>query len=474
MTIQSKPNRFAFSRKVRLGLALGDWTTLRLNPSEGDDVSVSQVRNVNFDSLPKESLRYFHYLHYRLAERICALLEEDLDIKVELHSVVGGQSSYEDFLKAQRPKVVQAELTLDRLGSVNVILDWSLAEMMVDRLVGGKGVSDDLEQFSSTDAEILKTEVRRFVLPFSEVWKGIIPEKTVDISFNMGPFLHDRRFSLREAYVTFTFFLYFGESEPVQLTFAYPNHVLKRLHTIKSSRPDPIKKRLLLTDPLMRAVKVPIRVELGRATVAMRDIRSLQIGDVVRLDSRMDESLDIELGGRVLLKGQPGVSGRKLVIQVTGRVGDSAGFVRARAAVTLDRLIESTQRVPAPEFEVPPMIVTPMIEPPLTVSPAIHDDEDDALHDENDPIESSWATETETETEAEAEAEAEPQEDPETDPAWESQSEAPSAFDAWDTTTTVGEPAPSETEPSPVAAEEGEHEFDDFSWDDFDEEDPKK
>ena len=98
--------KFAFSRKINLGPAIGDWTTIQYREAEDDEFNVSNVRDIKFDSLAKNKLKDAHYIHYRLAERVINYLSDQLNAKLELHSVYATQVAYSDFLDSMNEKSV--------------------------------------------------------------------------------------------------------------------------------------------------------------------------------------------------------------------------------------------------------------------------------------------------------------------------------------------------------------------------------
>jgi len=64
-------------------------------------------------------------------------------------------------------------------------------------------------------------------------------------------------------------------------------------------------------------VSLPVVVELGKATISLKELLSLEVGDVVVLDKRVGEPLNILVGKKVKMKGMPGRSGRRLAIKIT-------------------------------------------------------------------------------------------------------------------------------------------------------------
>ena len=63
--------------------------------------------------------------------------------------------------------------------------------------------------------------------------------------------------------------------------------------------------------------QIPIRALLGRSTIAVMDFINLQVGDIIRLDSHMDEELDVYVGNIVKFKALPGSGGENYAVKVT-------------------------------------------------------------------------------------------------------------------------------------------------------------
>ena len=303
---------FSYQRLIRLAPALGDWTTLTINDYKLDEVRVSSVKNVNFDSLPRELMKTVHTLHYRMAERMVRKLSKDMQIKIDLHSIQAMQMSYEDFLTTQDEKVVQTDFVVSDLGCVNVIFDWNLADAIVNRLVGGKGEGVQKRKFTVIEGAGLQTQMEELVPSFSEEWRGAVSPDDVKFRFSFGPYVQDKTIALREAYVLFSFNMYFGKEQLKKMVIAYPNHLLKTFIARYDNFAPPPSKNIYLNKNVLSRLKVPVTVALGDAQLSMCDVKRLQYGDVVRLDRRLDEPIPIRLGDEVMLKGQMGQTGTQL------------------------------------------------------------------------------------------------------------------------------------------------------------------
>lgn len=306
----------SFIRTLKLGPAIGDWTKVKFHDPSLSEVQISEVVNVNFDSLPREEMKELHLLHYRLAERISKSLAKDLDIKVEMHTVTAAQMTYQEFMQTQSEKVVQADYYFKDLGRVNVLFDWALADMIVNRLTGGKGDHNEEFSFSDIEAAILESQMEALKQDFSKVWNNIFSPEELKMNFSYGSYVYDKKFSLREAYIVFTFHLYFGKGDLTKLSWAYPNDLLRDLMLKKKEQIVPFKKRINLSEKTLSGISVPVKAELGKTTLKMKDLKGLRKGDVIPLDSFFDKPLEFTIGNTATLLSQPGILNQRIGLQI--------------------------------------------------------------------------------------------------------------------------------------------------------------
>lgn len=349
--------KFLYNRSLKLGPAVGDWTTLQYRDPGLEEVHVSQIQNVNFDSLPRSEMKRLHYLHYRVAERIVERFSRDMDIKVELHTVMASQMTYEDFLKSQDKPVVQSDFLIEDLGRVNVLFSWELADMMINRLTGGSGDESDQDSFTSIELSILRTQMELLMNPFRDVWKNLFTEEQLSLEFNSGQFVYDQKLSLREAYLSFTFYMYFGKGDLKTMTWAYPSSIIRKLMKLSDAVHEPVNQHVYLARETQKKERVPVAVTLGRTKLTMSELRSLDIGDVIPLDSEYDAPIELKIGDSIFLKAQPGVVENKLCVQLLN--GQENAQVTAGVSVVEDAVEAGVEMVPpASDFEVGAPVVS--------------------------------------------------------------------------------------------------------------------
>ena len=68
---------------------------------------------------------------------------------------------------------------------------------------------------------------------------------------------------------------------------------------------------------LIRKAQIPIKAVLGTSTISVSDFSMLQVGDIIRLDRKAEEELDVFVGNIKKFTALPGASGDNYAVRVT-------------------------------------------------------------------------------------------------------------------------------------------------------------
>jgi flagellar motor switch protein FliM len=73
----------------------------------------------------------------------------------------------------------------------------------------------------------------------------------------------------------------------------------------------------------LATVDVNVVAEIGKINIPVRDVLSLQRGDVIRLyNTRVDEPYSLNIGNKPKFLCRPGVIGKKLAVQITKKIAE--------------------------------------------------------------------------------------------------------------------------------------------------------
>ena len=70
-------------------------------------------------------------------------------------------------------------------------------------------------------------------------------------------------------------------------------------------------------ETLISKAEIPIRAILGSSTISVNDFVNIQKGDIIKLNSRVGEELDVYVGNIKKFKALPGTSNDDYAVRVT-------------------------------------------------------------------------------------------------------------------------------------------------------------
>lgn len=268
------------------------------------------------DRIPKSQVSAIHLLHETFISNLSSSLS------VYLRSFVSGslisveQLPYSDFVEALPTPTCMVYLNMDPYqGQALIEVSPTLVAPILELVLGGGGKAK-----TSLDREI--TEVEKNLLDgffhivtqdLRETWK---PVDT--LSFAMGAIETSPQLSGRfvptEAVVAVVMELRIGESAGM-VNLAIPSLTLKTMgqrfdQQWTSHRAENPATELAIKRKLARELKMTLECEFSGATIGLRDLLNLSIGDVFLLGPTFDETVDVLVNGTPKFRGVLGVSAK--------------------------------------------------------------------------------------------------------------------------------------------------------------------
>ncbi len=68
---------------------------------------------------------------------------------------------------------------------------------------------------------------------------------------------------------------------------------------------------------LIQRAQIPVKAVLGNSLISVSDFASLQQGDIIRLDRRVDDELDVYVGNIRKFTALPGAAGDDYAVRIT-------------------------------------------------------------------------------------------------------------------------------------------------------------
>lgn len=280
------------------------------------------------DRLSKEQVRSLYLLHDIFSHSLSSNLPIFLRTISEITLISVEQQAYVEYLYGLPEPTAISTLSMWPLPGVAVLeLNPSIAFPVIDRMLGGLG-QPLREQRAITDIEqkILEGFLKIVTDDLRETWKPLIDLDLQVVGRETRPQLL-QIVAPNEVVISIVFHVRVGDARGM-MSLCIPALVLEPIiekfnqSSYSRSREVPLKQTRAILHTLSQ-VDFPIAVELRSTTAAMNDLLSITPGDVLRLDHRADQPVEVSVGGALKFYGELASSNGHTAVFLKEQVQDS-------------------------------------------------------------------------------------------------------------------------------------------------------
>ena len=286
------------------------------------------------DKFSKEQIRTVSVMHETFARLTTTSLSAQLRTLVQVHVASVDQLTYEEFTRSIPSPTTLAVINMDPLkGNAVLEIDPSITFSMIDRLFGGKGVTsmtnNKVRELTDIEQSVMEGIIVPILANMREAWTQVI-----DLRPRLGQIETNPQFAQivppSEMAVLVTLETKFAEVEGM-INFCIPyltiEPIISKLSSqywFSSVRRSSTTQYLGTLKEKLATVDMDVVAEIGSIQLPIRDVLSLQKGDIVRLSNiRVGEPITLSVGNKQKFYCQPGVVGKKMAVQVIGKIEET-------------------------------------------------------------------------------------------------------------------------------------------------------
>ncbi|MDU2066176.1 MAG: flagellar motor switch protein FliM [Sporomusaceae bacterium] len=277
------------------------------------------------DKFSKDQIRTLYMIHENFARLFNTYLSANLRTLVHIDVASVDQLTYEEFIRSlPNPSVISVFQMSPLKGNAILELNPNVVFALIDRLFGGVG-SPPNKPRPLTDIEeaIITRVINKALESLQEAWKQVIAmNPSMDVIETNPQFT--QIVPPNDMVVIITLQAKIGQAEGL-LNLCIPYLVLEPIMSkltttfwVASSvaKQDSDENSQALQKKLRKAV-IPITTELGKVTISVAEMLGLAAGDVLQLETKVSDELTVYVGQQKKFLCKPGVSGKKMAVQVT-------------------------------------------------------------------------------------------------------------------------------------------------------------
>lgn len=298
-----------------------------LDPDELNETKEKRVTNYNFarpSKFSKDHLRTLEIIFENYGRLLSTHMPAYLRKNVQVEVMNAEANAYSEFSNALSNPVLLGVVDFAPLeGNVILELASNLGFAIVDRLLGGGGEPlEKSREFTEIELIIIERVLEVFTDLLVDPWGSVVeiePKlERIETNSQFAQFI-----SPTEMTAIVTMNITIGDVEGLMnicIPYSCVENVIDKLNTkywYASMREKDDESYQEVIERLIDHAKVPVRALLGRSWISVNDFMNIQIGDIIKLDTKIEDELEVYTGNIKKFHALPGATSDSYAIRVT-------------------------------------------------------------------------------------------------------------------------------------------------------------
>ena len=298
-----------------------------LNPDEMNQSTERVVKNYDFarpSKFSKDHLRTLEIIFENYGRLLSTNLPAYFRKSVQVEVMNAEATTYSEFSNALSNPVLLGVVDFSPLeGNILIELASNIGFTIVDRMLGGGGNPlEKTRDFTEIELLILERVLEICTGLLVDPWQSVVEIEPrlerIETNSQFAQFI-----SPSEMTAIVTMNIKIGSVEGLMnicIPYSCVEAVIDKLNTkywYSTMREKDGEDYQEAIELIINRAKIPIRAMLGRSTISVNDFMNIQIGDIVKLDAKVEDELDVYVGNILKFKALPGAASDSYAVRVT-------------------------------------------------------------------------------------------------------------------------------------------------------------
>lgn len=298
-----------------------------LNADDFSDTKEKQVKNYDFarpSKFSKDHLRTLEIIFENYGRLLSTNLPAYLRKNVQVEVVNAEANTYSEFANALSNPVILGVVNFAPLeGNIIIELSANLGFTIVDRMLGGGGAPLERNRdFTEIELIILERVLEVCTNLLVDPWESVVSIEPrlerIETNSQFAQFI-----SPGEMTAIITMSVKIGSVEGLMnicIPYSRVEPVIDKLNTkywYSSMKESDSGAYQEVIEDIIDYAKIPVKAMLGRSTISVNDYINIQIGDIIKLDTKVNDELEVYVGNIKKFTALPGATSDSYAVRVT-------------------------------------------------------------------------------------------------------------------------------------------------------------
>lgn len=271
----------------------------------------------------KDQIRSLTRIHENFARLLTTFFSAQLRTYVQISVASVDQIPFEEFVRSIPNMTLINVFEVPPLdGNILMEINPNIAYSMLDRLMGGSGASySNVDNLTEIEQKIMTNLFERAFENLREAWENIVEIDPMLVELEVNPqFL--QMISPNETVIVITMNSIIGDTSGM-INICIPHVVLEPIvhnlsvqYWMQSNAKEPTEAQKKALETKVKQSDLELIVELGTSSITIEEFLTMDIGDVIQLDKKINEPLLLKIGDIPKFTVQPGKLKKKMAVQI--------------------------------------------------------------------------------------------------------------------------------------------------------------
>ena len=308
---------------------------LDIYTSQLEDIAISEdykrgYKLYNFrrpDKFSKEHLRGLQDIHREFSRQLSLVWTAYLRMNVEVDVVSVDQLTYDEFVRSMPSPITIGVIELEPLpGQILLGVSFEVLSALVDRMLGGMGVSEtNHRELTDIEEALSKKIIEKTVKTLETAWENVhrVEGKIVGLDSSYSTI---QVATSGEIVALITLEVQIAGQHYGLLSLCFPYPVLEGVLSQLSNQHYFQSKGIMASEEekevMIRKLNpsfLDVAVQFGTAEITAKELMDLKVGDVIKLDNKINEEVIVKINNEKKFFARPGTLKNSVCVRITDR-----------------------------------------------------------------------------------------------------------------------------------------------------------
>ena len=296
------------------------------DPTENEEVEERQIKDYNFarpSKFSKDHLRTLVFIFEHYARLLSTSLPVYLRKNVQVEVMHAEAATFQEFSNSLSNPVLIGVVNFAPLeGTIVIEMASGLGYTIVDRMLGGSGTPlEKAREFTEIELSIIERVMsvctNLLVEPWINVQELNPTLERIETNSQFAQFV-----SPNEMTSVVTMDIKIGDVQGLMnicIPYTVVEPIIDKINTKYWYSTADVKSneayREMIEETLGRA-QIPVRAIMGRSAISVNDFIHLQVGDIIKVDTKLEDELDVYVGNIKKFSALPGAHNDAYAVKI--------------------------------------------------------------------------------------------------------------------------------------------------------------